>query len=119
MKDLPTVLIIDDERSVIKVTSAILNRKGFNVFEASTKEDLLYILHESGSIIDFVLLDYCMPELNSHDVFRLIKNTTAGSQIIITSGGLITDKIQNLLDLGAKFVQKPFTFNALLEAFKT
>ena len=64
-------LIIDDEKSILKMYSEYLKTAGFEVFSASGGEQGLVIAKEQKP--DFILLDIIMPKLNGLDVLKTIK----------------------------------------------
>lgn len=65
------VLIIDDEKSILKMYSEYLKTANFEVFSASGGEQGLAIAKEQKP--DVILLDIIMPKLNGLDVLKTIK----------------------------------------------
>ena len=67
---------------------------------------------------DLILLDYMLPDINGNVVCRSIrsKEEFADTKIIIVSGVVNQDEIDELMQAGANdFVKKPFNIEKLIE----
>ena len=64
---------------------------------------------------DLVILDMMMPEMNGRDCFLALKERDPDVRIILMSGFLREEDLQELRDLGLSgFLRKPFYSNLLL-----
>lgn len=102
----PTVLVVEDERSIVEPFARALERSGFRPGVALTGADAMALL---GTLEpDVVLLDLSLPDADGRDLCRQIRQQSPVPIIIITASGSITDRVVGL-ELGADdYVVKPF-----------
>ena len=114
-----TVLIVDDEETVRRVTSAMLSRHGYTVLTASNGREGVNIFRENADQIDVVLLNMTMPELSGPEAFKMMRNIDPKARVILCTGFGEKDSRESFEDEGlAGFIQKPFEMDALLGLFK-
>lgn len=65
---MPTILVVDDERSIRRAMRAILERAGFAVEEAASAFEALSYVGE-GKPVDAVVSDVLMPELSGLEFY--------------------------------------------------
>ncbi|GAB4168108.1 MAG: hypothetical protein Kow00108_01010 [Calditrichia bacterium] len=108
-----TVLIIEDEESILKIIQQILQKKGLKTIAANNGWDGIRIF-ESGQKIDLVLMDLNLPDIDYQSLFDHLKNIDKNCPILIMSGYATENEIQELLDKGAQdFILKPFNSETL------
>ena len=103
-----TVLIVDDEKTIVDILSFNLKREGFDIVTAFDGEAAL--AQYSKKIPDLILLDVMLPLLDGFDVCRRIRENDKITPIImLTAREEETDKVFGL-DLGADdYITKPFS----------
>lgn len=111
------ILIIEDDKFLIKLYSDKLRRQGFEVFGSLTGEEGLNRL--SAEEPDLLILDLVLPGKNGFDVLKEIKDNPETKNIpviILTNLGQESD-IKRGLDLGAAayLVKTEFSVNQLAE----
>jgi len=86
------VLLVDDEKMVLEVGKAILQRLGHKVITAASGEDALdqYIQHRES--IGCVVLDLTMPGMDGQTAFKQLRALNPELPIIIASG-LAVDQV--------------------------
>ncbi len=107
-----SILVIDDDQLVLKLATAFLEPKGFDVITATDGVSGMKLLRESK--VDLVLLDVLMPGLDGYKVLQLIREYSSVPVIMVTG---ITDKASTIkfLELGADdYVTKPFIEEELI-----
>ncbi len=111
------ILIIDDERQLVKAIVAILNKHKFNTDFAFDGEDGLD--KALSNIYDAIILDIMLPKINGFEVLKEIRNNRISTPVLMLSAkSQISDKIQGL-DLGADdYITKPFNSDELLARIK-
>ena len=114
------ILIIEDDKFLIKLYSDKLRRQGFEVFESLTGEEGLNRL--SVEEPDLIILDLVLPGKNGFDVLKEVKDNPETRDIpviILTNLGQESD-IKRGLDLGAAayLVKTEFSINQLAEKVK-
>ena len=114
------ILIIEDDRFLIKLYSSKLQREGFEVMEAiSGEEGLNKVLREKP---DLVLLDLVLPQKSGFEILSEMKmnpETKDIPVIILTNLGQEPD-VEKGLSLGASayLVKTDFSVNQLPEIIK-
>jgi DNA-binding response OmpR family regulator len=107
------VLVIEDERKLASAISDGLYQGGHRVTVAFTGEAALDVLSEEP--IDLVLLDVMLPKISGLETLREIRRRGLKMPVLVlTSKGLIDDRVRGL-DAGADdYLVKPFAFPELL-----
>ncbi|MFO7750231.1 MAG: response regulator [Desulfobacteraceae bacterium] len=114
-----SVLLVDDEASVIEVCTEMLTTLGYEVFSAQRGVDALDILQQNSLNIDLVILDMVMPGMSGDEVFRQIKAIDPEARVLIASGYSQKHHVEQLIGQGADgFIQKPFDLAMLSEQIR-
>lgn len=111
-----TILLVEDEEIVRNLASQILSERGYQVLEADHPEQALKISAQFDRPIDLILTDVIMPGMNGKELVKTLCSQRPGIKVLFMSG--YTDESILQLDVsgpGAKFIQKPFNDEALLE----
>jgi len=116
MKDVPIILVVDDETVNLTILSWILDQAGFDVLTASSGPEAreLAARHQP----DLVLLDILMPSEDGYSVCRSLKQTTAtqNTPVIFISGLSESSEKARAREMGAAdFIMKPFSRQEILE----
>jgi two-component system KDP operon response regulator KdpE len=108
----PKVLVIDDEPPIRKLLRMGLTTQGYQILEAPTGKAALALLSQEP---DLVILDLGLPDIQGHDLLRMIRAHNESVPIVVLSSrGDEAGKVQ-ALDLGADdYVTKPFGMDELL-----
>ncbi|MBI4564046.1 MAG: response regulator transcription factor [Planctomycetes bacterium] len=104
---MPTILIVEDDRSILAGLADLLRLEGFDVLTARDgATGLKLALHEH---VDAVILDLLLPKLDGYDVCRRIrKDGLAVPILMLTAKAQEADKVVGL-EVGADdYVTKPF-----------
>jgi len=103
------ILIVDDDKEVVRLMRAYLEQAGYEVLVAYNGESALHSLRREQP--DLVLLDLMLPDRNGWDITRILRNDPllkATPIIMLTARVTDTDKILGL-ELGADdYVTKPY-----------
>jgi two-component system, cell cycle sensor histidine kinase and response regulator CckA len=109
-----TILLVDDEHTVIKVISDFLKLIGYRVLTADNTDEAIDIYKEMKNNIDLVILDMIMPGKGGGCVIDAIKKINPDVRIMLSSGYSLTDETKKIMDSGCcSFIQKPYTINDL------
>ncbi len=112
-----TILVVDDDASIIKGLQDVLTAEHYCVLTANTgTKGLQTAIHEK---VDLVILDLRLPDKNGEDVCREIRQAGINIPILmLSSKKRETDKVVGL-ELGADdYVTKPFSIPELLARVK-
>ncbi len=109
-----TILVVDDEESVLRTTSRMLQYFGFTVVATQDAREGIRIYRERRRDIAAVLLDMTMPQLNGEATFREIRSVDPKAKIILMSGYTEQDATSRFANKGLTgFIQKPFQLRQL------
>lgn len=106
-----TVLVVDDEPSVLALVRTMLWRAGYTVLEASGGEEALGIIAGREGPVQLMVTDILMPDMNGYELAEKVKALQPEVKIVYMSG--YRDKVllestgRSLED--APLIRKPFT----------
>jgi DNA-binding response OmpR family regulator len=107
-----TVLLVDDERSIVEPLRFHLEREGYTVIAAYDGEEALSKARDEDP--DLIVLDIMLPKLDGWEVCRILRQESTTPIIMLTARDEDTSKVLGL-DLGADdYLTKPFSFQELL-----
>ena len=114
-----TILVIDDNQSILEELTDILRFEGFTVYGANS--GLSGITQAEEIKPDLILCDILMPDISGFDVISGFKNNDELNNIpiILVTASVSEATIQTGLDAGAAdYLKKPFETETLLEKIK-
>jgi len=109
-----TVLLVEDEKSLLRMTSMMLETLGYRVLPASSPGEALKLAAVFASEIHLLITDVVMPEMNGRELAREMLLLRPGIKSLFTSG--YTANViahHGVLDEGVCFLQKPFSAGEL------
>ena len=65
-----TILIVEDEKSLLQLTAKLLKRQGYTVLTASVPDDAIRKINEYADSIHLLITDVIMPEMNGRDLAK-------------------------------------------------
>ncbi len=111
----PTVMIVEDEASLVTMLRYNLEKEGYNVTEASDGEEAVTVADETPP--DAVILDWMLPRMSGIEVCRQLRRkseTRTVPIIMLTARSEETDKVRGL-NVGADdYMTKPFSMPELV-----
>lgn len=114
-----TILLVDDEDMIWDVISAMLQDLGYRVILAENGREAVEIYQNNPGKIDLVLLDMIMPKMSGTEAFFLLKKLDAGVKVLLSSGYVSEDEVQEVLHAGAAgFLRKPYHMADLARKIK-
>jgi PAS domain S-box-containing protein len=105
-----TILLVEDEPSILRMTRMMLERKGYTVLSAATPTEAVEKATNHSGFIDLLMTDVVMPEMNGRDLSGKITDLYPDTRLLFMSG--YTANViahQGVLDDGVAFIQKPFS----------
>jgi CheY-like chemotaxis protein len=109
-----TVLLVEDEASLLEMTQIMLEKLGYAVLTATTPGEAIRLARKHAGEIDLLITDVVMPEMNGRELAeRLIAFTPELKRLFMS--GYTADVItrHGVLESGIHFVHKPFSMNDL------
>ncbi len=111
----PSVLIVDDEPSIIQSLTGLLSDEGFDVSSASNGYEALKMIEKESP--DLVLLDIWMPGFDGIETLKEIKKTSPFIQVIIITGHGTIETAVTATKLGAfDLIEKPLSIDKMILA---
>lgn len=109
-KAIETILLVEDEQAVLRVTKDMLEDLGYEVLPASSPSQALQIANTQGGDIHLLLTDVVMPEDNGKNLAENLLKKNPNMKILFMSG-YTADVIaqQSVLDENIMFIEKPFS----------
>ena len=115
-----TILLVEDENSVLALAQRILQLRGYKVLAAPDGTEALRIASVPNQRIDLVLTDVVMPGMNGREFLEALHATSPGIPVIYMSGYTNDDIIRRgLIDSKFAFLQKPFTAKSMGRLVRT
>jgi len=106
LRGIETVLVVEDQPHVRKLTCAILKEFGYQTLEASHGEDALGLATTHNGPLDLVLTDVIMPGMNGPELADRLKGVRR-IRVLFMSG--YSETMEGGHDPKLAYIQKPFT----------
>ncbi|OFW55785.1 MAG: hypothetical protein A2133_02935 [Actinobacteria bacterium RBG_16_64_13] len=105
-----TILLVEDEPAILKLTTRMLESRGYTVVAASTPGEAIRLAREHPGEIHLLMTDVVMPEMNGRDLAKNLLALYPQMRRLFMSG-YSTEVIahQGVLEEGTHFIQKPFS----------
>ncbi len=114
-KVIGTLLVVDDEETVLTVAAKMLEPFGYKALTARDGLEAVELLRENAEKIDAVILDLTMPDMDGREVLTEAQRIKSGIPVVLSSG---YDEEKALQEFGglelAGFIQKPYTASDLV-----
>ena len=109
-----TILVVEDNPSLRKLSRKILEKFGYQVLDAKSGREALKIAREHGDAIQLVLTDLVMPEMNGADLVKHLMRLKPDLKFIYMSGySENTLPSAGFSNSDFDLIQKPFSNKAL------
>ena len=109
----PTILIVDDEPSILNSLSGLLSDEGFEIITASNGYEALKIVDVESP--DLVLLDIWMQGIDGIETLKEIKKNNPHIQVIIITGHGTTETAVKAIKFGAfDLIEKPLSIDKVI-----
>lgn len=128
-----TILVVDDEPSIVRLCRALLQPEGFTILEADGSSDALKICSKHEGPIDLLLTDLILPppgfqlasgsnefpHVHGHELAMRAAILRKGLRIILMSGNPDKELTSHGIKRGTlPFLQKPFEKAALIQLIR-
>ena len=109
-----TILLVEDEPMILEMTKKMLEFQGYTVLSADRPKEALRLADGYTEKIHLLLTDVVLPEMNGRVLAEQLTRLRPDLKLLFMSGytsNAITH--QGVLDEGARFIQKPYSFSDL------
>ena len=109
-----TVLLVEDDAGVRRLTQRILVDAGYKVIPARSGQEALELMRTRIRSVDIILTDVVMPEMGGRELVDHLRELAPDISAVYMSGYTDDDILRRgMLDPSMEFLQKPFTAAAL------
>jgi DNA-binding NtrC family response regulator len=114
----PTILVVDDDASIIVLITRVATDAGFDVIPCVNGKEALDRLATHRA--DVAAVDLHLPDIGGIEVLRAIREADPDCQVILMSGDATIDSAVDAVKLGAvDYLTKPFDFPRLTRLLTT
>lgn len=114
-----TLLLVEDEDSLLRLVKGLLQEKGYQVYTARDGLEAIEMYNKHRDEIALVFADMGLPILGGWEAFLKMKELNPSVKVVFGSGYLDPNAKSELLKLGAKdFLQKPYTPDTILRRIR-
>ena len=114
-----TVLLVEDEASLLELLQLLLESNGYSVLTAVDGMEALELYKREQKNIHLVLSDMGLPKLGGWELFQEMKKINPGVKSILASGFFDASLREELLRSGAMdFFKKPYVPNTILRRIR-
>ena len=100
------ILIVDDEKEIVRLLKIYIEANDNQVFEANDGETALHILKQEN--IDLAIVDIMMPGKNGYEIIKEVRKGRYIPILVISAKVELSDRVFGM-DLGADdYITKPF-----------
>lgn len=111
-----TILIIEDEESIMDILAYALRKEGYRVNGAATGQEGVRLFEGIGP--DLVILDVMLPDMDGFDICKKLTAMSNVPVLMLTARDDIVDKVLGL-ELGADdYMTKPFDVREIIARIK-
>ncbi len=111
-----TILLVEDEPGILKMTTTLLEGHGHTVLAAGTPSEATRLAGEYPGVIDLLLTDVILPEMHGHALAKSIMASRPNLKCLYMSG--YTADVISPLAMGiddVHFIAKPFHLKDLVD----
>lgn len=110
------ILVVDDEKLLVKATKFNLEKEGYQVEAAFDGEEAVRLAHDES--IDLILLDLMLPKMDGFTVCRTIRTFSNVPIIMLTAKSEDIDKILGLEYGADDYITKPYNIREVTARIK-
>jgi CheY-like chemotaxis protein len=109
-----TILVVEDEEAVRRLTCRSLEAHGYVVLAAESAPDALLLIAQHAGTIDLMVTDVVMPRMSGTALAGRAASLRPGMKVLFISGYTDDAIVQHgVIEAGTAFLQKPFTPRSL------
>ena len=109
-----TILLVDDEQPLLKLTRRLLERLGYTVIEAESPSAALNAIEAHTNSVHLLMTDVSMPEMTGQELYLQIRKHKPDIRCLFMSGYMAdTTAHTHSISLDGCFIHKPFDMSLL------
>ena len=109
-----TVLLVDDDEMILRVSSEFLGVLGYDVLTSSSGRQALQVYEANRAQVDLVIVDMLMPDMRGDEVLEALKGLDPNIRVLVCSGLSVEHHTRDFPELACDgYLQKPFSMGRL------
>ncbi|HMG33828.1 MAG TPA: ATP-binding protein [Blastocatellia bacterium] len=109
-----TILVVEDDETLLDLTTEILSKAGYNALPASNAGEALLHCERYDGEIHLMLTDLVMPQMNGRELAERVASLRSSMKVLFMSGYTDDSVARHGISIAEKpFLQKPFTPESL------
>src|SRR5437868_2283351 len=105
-----TILIIDDEPTVLSLTGLMLGQQGYKAIAASSAKEALRLFETCSDLeVDLLMIDIVIPEMNGIELASRLQAIRPGVPVLFFSAYSEQEILRPVFARNVPFIAKPFT----------
>ncbi len=115
-----TILVVDDEVSILSITSETLQAFGYKVITANNGAEAVALYAQQKDKISIILTDLSMPVMDGRATIYALLKINPKAKIVAMSGMDESESVARASTAGIKhFISKPYTAATLLKTLRS
>lgn len=114
-----TVLLAEDELSMLYLLEKLFVRRGYQILKATNGQEALDIYQRHKDEIAVILLDMGLPKVSGRDVLHKIRSENPDVKVIVTSGYIEPEIKLEIEGAYVRFLPKPYTPDGVFDALQS
>jgi len=108
-----TVLVVEDDDSVLVPATEFLKMEGFKVLQARTGAEAIRVVQQNRSLPDVLITDIIMPKMSGREVAEKLRELHPGLKVLFMSGDASAANLPSNGTVQSTVLRKPFRLDSL------
>jgi PAS domain S-box-containing protein len=114
-----TILVAEDDQTILKLAAQVLTRSGYTVLTASDGVEALQVFEEHSQVIDLVVTDVVMPRMGGKEVIeQMLKKRPALHHLFVSGYSQDAGHTDFIKEKGRHLLSKPYSSDVLLKTIR-
>jgi CheY-like chemotaxis protein len=114
-----TILIVDDEATVLSLTGLMLGQRGYKAIAAPSAKEALHLFETSPDLeVDLLMIDIVMPDMNGIELASRLQTIRPGLPVLFFSAYSDQETLRPVFARNIPFLAKPFTSQQLTKKIR-
>lgn len=108
-----TLLVVEDEKKLLRTLSDFLKLQGYQVLQALDGQEALELFYDKGNQIDLILLDIMLPRVGGNEVLAEIRKSSQIPVIMLTANSSVEGQLHSFSKGADDYIVKPYTLSII------
>lgn len=112
-EDKGTILLVEDDRTIVTLLSVVLEREGWKVLASTEGRKAIDLFKEMAGRIRLAVIDGRLPDMSGESVCLRLREVQPELPVLLCSGVNVSDCVERMGGL-TRFIPKPFSPSQIL-----